>query len=69
MLRDSGLKRELNGLIKAMKFFNKEKAIIVTFANSDYIEENGCKIEVIPAINIYWTIKMLHFNYIRSSFT
>lgn len=48
-LTPDNLKRELNGLIKAMKFFNQEKAIIVTFASSDYIEENGCKIEVIPA--------------------
>jgi uncharacterized protein len=48
-LNPDNLKRELNGLLKAMKFFNQEKASIVTFADSDFIEEQGYKIEVIPA--------------------
>ncbi len=48
-LTPDNLKRELNGLLKAMRFFNQFKATIVTFANSDFIEEDGCKIEVIPA--------------------
>jgi uncharacterized protein len=48
-LNPDNLKRELNGLLKAMKFFKQEKASIVTFADSDYIEAEGCKIEVIPA--------------------
>ena len=48
-LNPDNLKRELSGLLKAMKFFNQEKASIVTFADSDYIEAEGCIIEVIPA--------------------
>ena len=48
-LNPDNLKRELNGLLKAMKFFKQEKGSIVTFADSDYIEAEGCKIEVIPA--------------------
>ncbi|MDZ4203230.1 MAG: ATP-binding protein, partial [Bacteroidales bacterium] len=48
-LTPDNLKRELNGLLKAMRFFNMHKATIVTFANSDFIEEDGGEIEVIPA--------------------
>jgi len=48
-LNPDNLKRELSGLLKAMKFFKQEKASIVTFADSDYIEAEGCIIEVIPA--------------------
>lgn len=48
-LTPDNLKRELNGLLKAMRFFNQFKATIVTFANSDFIDEDGCKIEVTPA--------------------
>jgi len=48
-LTPDNLKRELNGLLKAMKFFKQEKASIVTFADSDFIEHEGYKIAVIPA--------------------
>jgi len=48
-LTPDNLKRELNGLLKAMRYFNQFKATIVTFANSDFIDEDGCKIKVIPA--------------------
>jgi predicted AAA+ superfamily ATPase len=48
-LTPDNLKRELNGVLKAMKFFKQQKAVIVTLANSDLIEEDGCKVDVIPA--------------------
>lgn len=48
-LTPDNLKRELNGLLKAMRFFNLEKAILVTFSNSDLIKEDTYEIEVIPA--------------------
>jgi hypothetical protein len=48
-LTPDNLQRELNGLLKAMRFFKQQKARIVTFNNSDSIEEDGYKIEVIPA--------------------
>jgi predicted AAA+ superfamily ATPase len=50
-LTTDNLKRELNGLLQAMQLFNKKKATIVTFANTDYIEKDGFEIEVIPAYN------------------
>ena len=48
-LNPDNLKRELNGLLEAMKFFKQERATIVTFSDSDLIEEDGFKIDVIPA--------------------
>jgi len=48
-LTPDNVQRELNGLIKAMRFFKQQKARIVTFSNSDHIEEDGYKIDVIPA--------------------
>jgi predicted AAA+ superfamily ATPase len=48
-LTPDNLKRELNGLLQAMKFFNQQKATIVTFDNTDFINEDGFEIEVIPA--------------------
>lgn len=48
-LTPDNLKRELNGLLKAMQFFNQHKAIIVTFDNSDFIEKDGYEVAVIPA--------------------
>jgi uncharacterized protein len=48
-LTPDNLKRELNGLLQAMRFFNHHKATIVTFNSSDFIVENGFEIEVIPA--------------------
>ncbi len=48
-LTPDNLKRELNGLYQAMRFFKQHKATIVCFANADFIKENGFEIEVIPA--------------------
>jgi predicted AAA+ superfamily ATPase len=48
-LTPDNLKRELNGLLQAMRFFNQRKATIVTLANTDFIEKDGFEIEVIPA--------------------
>ena len=48
-LNPDNIKRELNGLIRAMRFFNQQKATIVTFADTDHIEEDGFEIEVVPA--------------------
>ena len=56
-LNPDNLKRELNGLLKAMKFFKQEKASIVTFADSDYIESEGFKIEVIPAYKYLYSFE------------
>lgn len=48
-LSPDNIKRELNGLITAMKFFSFQKGIIVTFNNSDLIHQDEFEIEVIPA--------------------
>lgn len=48
-LTPDNLKRELNGLLQAMRFFNQHNATIVTLANSDFIEKDGFEIKVIPA--------------------
>jgi uncharacterized protein len=48
-LNPDNLKRELNGVLQAMRFFNQRKATIVTFDSSDFIEKDGYEIEVIPA--------------------
>ena len=56
-LNPDNLKRELNGLLKAMKFFKQENASIVTFADSDYIESEGFKIKVIPAYKYLYSFE------------
>jgi len=48
-LTPDNMQRELKGLLKAMRFFNQQTARIVTLANLDSIEEDGYKIEVVPA--------------------
>jgi len=48
-LTPDNLKRELNGLLGAMRFFNQRKATIVTFNNTDFIVQDGFEIVVIPA--------------------
>jgi len=48
-LTPDNLKRELNGLLIAMRFFNHPNATIVTFASTDFIEKDGFEIAVIPA--------------------
>lgn len=46
-LTPDNVDREVAGLVEAMKFFNFDKSQIVTFADSDEIEEDGYKIEVV----------------------
>jgi predicted AAA+ superfamily ATPase len=53
-LNPDNLNREINGLIKAMRFFNQQRGTIVTFANTDVIQKDGCEIMVIPAF-VYLT--------------
>jgi predicted AAA+ superfamily ATPase len=48
-LTPDNLGRELNGLLQAMRFFHQSRGTIVTFANTDFIKQNGFEIEVIPA--------------------
>lgn len=48
-LTPDNLKRELDGLYSAMRFFKCSKAQIITFANSDFIKQDEFEIEVIPA--------------------
>jgi predicted AAA+ superfamily ATPase len=49
VLTPDNMDREVNGLLEAMKFFQVEKGVIVTFADLDRIEINGACIKVIPA--------------------
>ena len=48
-LTPDNLKRELNGLLQAMRFFNQNKATIVTFSGTDLIKEDTYEIAVVPA--------------------
>lgn len=48
-LTADNLQRELNGLKKAMKYFDFKKGTIVTFKDSDFIQENGYFIDIVPA--------------------
>jgi predicted AAA+ superfamily ATPase len=48
-LTPDNLKREVNGLLRAMRFFNQHEAVIVTFANTDVFEQDGFVIKVVPA--------------------
>jgi predicted AAA+ superfamily ATPase len=48
-LTPDNLKREMTGLLDAMRFFDQRKATIVTFGETDLIEENGFTVEVVPA--------------------
>lgn len=48
-LTPDNLKREMNGLLQAMRFFKKQKATIVTLNNTDFIKVDNFEIEVIPA--------------------
>ncbi len=41
-------KREINGLLSAMKFFKKNKGVIITANSSDFISVESKEIEVIP---------------------
>jgi hypothetical protein len=48
-LNPDNLDREINGLLAAMQFFDKQKSIIITFKDSDRIEKDGHIIDVVPA--------------------
>ena len=48
-LNPDNLKREMNGIMQAMKFFNIQKGKIITFTNTDLIKEHEFEIEVVPA--------------------
>ncbi len=41
-------KREINGLLSAMKFFKKNKGVIITANSSDFISVEGKEIIVQP---------------------
>jgi predicted AAA+ superfamily ATPase len=47
-LTPDNVKRELNGLYKAMRFFNRQNAKNVTFANTDSFTEGDFSVEAIP---------------------
>ena len=47
-LTDENKKREIKGLITAMRYFKIKKGIILTYNQEKQIKENGYKIEVIP---------------------
>jgi len=61
-LTPDNLSRELNGLIKAMKYFKKSNATIVTLSSQDKIVEDGLEIEVIPAFKylMTWNTLLVH---------
>lgn len=48
-LTPDNFEREINGLKKAMQFFNMNKGKIITLNDKDSFKENGFEIEVIPA--------------------
>jgi uncharacterized protein len=48
-LTPDNLKRELNGLKMAMRYFHLDKATLVTFSDTDLIREADYEIEVVPA--------------------
>ncbi|MCF6358152.1 MAG: ATP-binding protein, partial [Draconibacterium sp.] len=41
--------REINGLLEAMSYFDKQKGVLVTFNQEDLIVNKNKKIEVMPA--------------------
>ncbi|AFL82760.1 putative ATPase (AAA+ superfamily) [Belliella baltica DSM 15883] len=47
-LNPDNLKRELNGLWEAMKYFDKKEAILVTLSQEDEFEKDGYRIKVVP---------------------
>jgi len=48
-LTPENIKREINGLLKAMQFFKVPKGEIITLSESDTIRKEGYEIAVIPA--------------------
>lgn len=47
-LNSDNLKRELDGLWEAMKFFDKKEALLVTLSQEDEFEQDGFRIKVLP---------------------
>jgi predicted AAA+ superfamily ATPase len=48
-LTPDNLKREMDGLLEAMRFFDLHRATIVTFSSTDFISRDSYEIDVIPA--------------------
>ena len=48
-LHPDNMKREINGLMEALSYFNKEEGVIVTLNQHDEIYEDGKKIIILPA--------------------
>ncbi len=48
-LTPDNFRREIDGLVKALKFFNQKKGKIITLQDKDNFTEEGLKVEVIPA--------------------
>lgn len=48
-LTEDNFQREVNGLIKALKFFGKDKGLIISMNDSDTFVEDGYNIDVVPA--------------------
>jgi len=47
-LNPENLKRELEGLWEAMRFFDRKEGVLVTFGQDDEFEQDGFRIQVIP---------------------
>ena len=48
-LSEENKKREINGLIEAMKYFKLKKGVILTYNQESQLNENGVKIKVVPS--------------------
>lgn len=48
-LTPDNLKREVDGLVKAMRFFSQLRATLITFSTTDLIKEDALQIDVVPA--------------------
>ena len=53
-LNPDNLKRELDGLWEAMKFFDKKEALLVTLSQQDDFEQDGFRINVLPFHQLEW---------------
>ncbi|WP_026967163.1 ATP-binding protein [Algoriphagus terrigena] len=47
-LNSENLKRELDGLWEAMKFFDKKEGILITLGQEDEFDQDGYKVRVLP---------------------
>jgi len=50
-LTQDNLDRELNGLLEALHFFNKEEGTIITLNQTDRFEKDGKVAKVVPFYN------------------